>query len=388
MSRFLMVVPPLAGHVNPTLAVGDELERRGHEVAWAGHPELVPALLPVGRRLLPAGGAFSAAAMGGARQRWLHLRAFAALKALWEEVLIPLGGAMVAGVEAAVDTFAPDVIVADQQALAGGLVARRRGFTWATSASTFSELTRPYASVPKVEAWVAGHLASFEAAFGGTGAPGPGDLRFSEHLVLAYTTPELSGGLDDRPGVAFVGPAIGPRPSGPPFPWDWIVPGRRLVLASLGTHNAEAGARFYRALVEAVGPGTQLVVVAPPGVVGEVPGNVLVQVTVPQLDLMARVDAVVTHGGINTVNEALMHGVPLVVAPIRDDQPIIAERVSASGAGLQVRFGRVQAGELSDCLRAVLDEPRFRRAARRIGDAFAAAGGAAAAADHLEKLAG
>src|SRR6266513_641672 len=126
MSRFLIVVPPLAGHVNPTVAVGRELQRRGHEVAWAGHPDLVAPLLPAGCRLWPAGGDFSAEDMAGARARWLNLRAFAALAALWDEVLIPLGAAMVDGVEAAVDGYRPDVVVADQQALAGAVVGWRR----------------------------------------------------------------------------------------------------------------------------------------------------------------------------------------------------------------------------------------------------------------------
>ena len=40
MSRFLFVVPPMAGHVNPTLPVGRELAARGHDVAWAGPPEV------------------------------------------------------------------------------------------------------------------------------------------------------------------------------------------------------------------------------------------------------------------------------------------------------------------------------------------------------------
>jgi UDP:flavonoid glycosyltransferase YjiC (YdhE family) len=37
-------------------------------------------------------------------------------------------------------------------------------------------------------------------------------------------------------------------------------------------------------------------------------------------------------------------------------------------------------------LRSVLGDPAYRAAARRIGDSFALAGGASAAADHLEKL--
>jgi UDP:flavonoid glycosyltransferase YjiC (YdhE family) len=383
LSRFLFVVPPLAGHVNPTVAVGRELQGRGHDVAWAGHPDLVAPLLAPGCRLLPAGGDFSVEDIAAARERWLHQRGFAALKALWEEVLIPLGAAMVDGVESAVDAVGPDVLVADQQTLAGAVVARRRGLPWATSASTFSELTRPYASMPKIEAWVAELLEQFQRSFG---APG-GDLRFSEHLVLSYSVPELAGPVEVACSPTFVGPALGERPPGPSFPWEWLEPGRRLVLASLGTHNGEVGARFYRALVDAIDPDLQLVVVAPPELIGSVPDNVVVQGSVPQLALLERCAAVVTHAGVNTVNECLVHGVPMVVAPIRDDQPVIAGRVAAVGAGIQVRFGRVQPADLRAALYGVLDDPAYRAAARRMGEAFAQAGGAVAAADHLEKLA-
>jgi UDP:flavonoid glycosyltransferase YjiC (YdhE family) len=412
MSRFLIVVPPLAGHVNPTVAVGRELQRRGHEVAWAGHPELVAPLLPADCRLWPAGGDFSAEDMAGARARWLNLRAFAALAALWDEVLIPLGAAMVDGVEAAVDGYDPDVVVADQQALAGAVVARRRGLPWATSASTFAELTRPYASMPKVEAWVAERLEAFQHSYG----VGGGDLRFSEHLVISYTVPELAGPVQVPCSPAFVGPALGERPPGPSFPWEWLDPARQLVVVSLGTHNQEAGARFYRVLVDAAGsipsgrlegrsvlsgrlegrpvlsgrlegrPGLQMVLVAPPELVGPVPGHILVRPSVPQLALLARCSAVVTHGGVNTVNECLVAGVPMVLAPIRDDQPIIAGRVAAVAAGIQVRFGRVQPAEMAAALRSVLDDPAYRAAARRMGASFALAGGAATAADLLEKL--
>ncbi len=104
---------------------------------------------------------------------------------------------------------------------------------------------------------------------------------------------------------------------------------------------------------------------------------------VPQLDLMPRLSAVVSHGGNNTVCEALAHGVPLVVAPVRDDQPVIGEQVVRTGAGLRVRFGRVSAPALRESIVSVLDEPSFRVAARRLRGDFAAAGGAVAAADRL-----
>ncbi|MFD9522852.1 glycosyltransferase [Streptomyces sp. NPDC059979] len=387
--RVLFTVPPLAGHVNPTVAVGAELAARGHEVAWTGPAAALARLLPAQARILPAGedvgGGYSAL-----HERWRDLRGVGALRFLWEEALVPLARAMVPGVTRAVRAFGPDVLVADQQALAGPLVARRLGVPWATSASTSAELTRPFADFPKVGEWVAGQISGLLAEYGAAGDPGGWDPRFSERLVLVFSTPELVGSAGDfPPHHAFVGPAFGARPPSPGFPWQRLDPARRRVLVSLGTLNQEAGARFYGAVLgaaERLAEEVQFVLAAPAALIGAAPDHVLLQESVPQLELLPHLDAVVCHAGHNTVCEALAHGLPLVVAPIRDDQPIVARQVVEAGAGIRVRFGRTRAEELRDALTAVLDEPGPRRAARRIQASFAAAGGAAAAADRLEKL--
>jgi UDP:flavonoid glycosyltransferase YjiC (YdhE family) len=102
---------------------------------------------------------------------------------------------------------------------------------------------------------------------------------------------------------------------------------------------------------------------------------------------MPRLDAVVSHGGLNTVCEALAHGLPLVIAPIKGDQPINAAQVAAAGAGIRVRFARTRPGPLRDAVLAVLDDPSYRAAAARVRESFSAAGGAQAAAGLLEELA-
>ncbi|MGB8256886.1 MAG: glycosyltransferase, partial [Pseudonocardiaceae bacterium] len=131
MSRFLFVVPPLAGHTLPTVAVGRELADRGHQVAWAGPAEIVGPLLPPGTTLIPVDANFGGETLAQLLHRWRGLRGAAAFRSLWADLLIPLAVSMVAGVEAAVDEFIPDVLVVDQQAVAGALVARRRGLPWA-----------------------------------------------------------------------------------------------------------------------------------------------------------------------------------------------------------------------------------------------------------------
>jgi MGT family glycosyltransferase len=218
----------------------------------------------------------------------------------------------------------------------------------------------------------------------------PVDLRFSDGLVLAFTTATLVGPVCDFPGhYIFVGPAIGARASAPEFPWDWLDPDRQHILVSLGTVNGGVGRRFFATAVAAVASladRLQVIIVAPSDVVGPAPDHVMVREFVPQVDLLPHLDAVVSHAGHNTVCEALAHGVPLVVAPIRDDQPVIAGQVVDAGAGIRVHFGRVGATELGNAITTVLDDPTYRAAARRVQTSFATAGGATVAADHLEKL--
>lgn len=388
MARMLFVVPPLVGHTNPTVSVARALEARGHEVAWAAHPRAVRPLLPDNARLFALDDAYPAERWAEAEARARALRGLAALAFLYEEFIVPLARAMVPGVDKAVRAFCPDVTIVDQQAVAGAVVCRKRGLRWATFATTSAAITDPLADLPKVRDWRDAQLAKLEqeAGLAPSGAP---DL--SPELVIAFTTRELVGASAQvPPQVRFVGPAIVDRPETAAFPWDALArPPARRVLVSLGTVNTEAGDRFYPVALDALGgvADLQAVMVAPERFAAGAPDNVLVRSFVPQLALLPHMHAVVCHAGHNTVCESLANGLPLVVLPIKDDQPVVAQQVAGAGAGIRLKFGRVHAAELRAAVLRVLDEPSFREAAVRIGASFAAAGGAERAAELLEGLA-
>ncbi|SCK48694.1 glycosyltransferase [Streptomyces sp. WMMB 322] len=391
MTRLLFVVPPLVGHTNPLLGVAAELTRRGHRVAWAGYGELI-------RRLAGEDAEVHETRMPDSDLgRPPKLTGPAAFRFLWEDFFAPLAGLMAPGVDSAIREFRPDLVVADQHAVAGALVAERHGIPYVTSVTTSAELTDPLSSMPKVEAWLKGIFASLRAEFGDERCSG--DPRFSPHGIVAFTGRALLG---DAPlpwdGVHMVGPAIAPRAPRCDFPYGELDPGRRKVLVTLGTANADAGGRFLGeavAALEGLRETVQGIVVDPGGVLGVPreqtgPGQsgLLVREYVPQLDLLPHLDAVVCHGGHNTVCESLWHGVPLVLAPIRDDQPIVSGQVVDAGAGVRVRFNRVDAPRLAAAVTSVLDPAGgHKEAAEAIGRSFREAGGARAAADHLDRIA-
>lgn len=387
MARILIVVPPFAGHVNPTVSLGAELLRRGHEVAWAGPAAGVDGHLAAGQRLYDTNPELDREGLEAGLSAGIGQRGVVALKSLWEEVLLPLARAMLPGAAAAVDDFGPDLLVCDQQALAGAVVALRRDIPWITSATTSAELADPLALVPRVGGWVRDQLQALQRDAGVPGElAGRTELRRSPLLTIAYTTAALAGPDTAWPSpVCFIGPALGDRAERGDFCWERLRPERPTVLVTLGTLNAPAGGRFFS--VAAAGlerADLNVVCVAPPELLPGPPDNFVVRPRVPQLALLERVQAVVCHAGHNTVCESLARGIPLVLAPIRDDQPIVADQVARAGAGVRVRFGRVRPAGLALALQRVLDEPRFGERARELAASFAAAGGAPHAAARIE----
>jgi UDP:flavonoid glycosyltransferase YjiC (YdhE family) len=182
---------------------------------------------------------------------------------------------------------------------------------------------------------------------------------------------------------------LGDRPNAPEFPWHAWDPARRHILVTVGTLVGHMVGDFYERMAAALAPMARDVqaVFVTSGVTGNpFPDNVIDAELVPMLELMPRLDAVVCHAG-GAAGEALAYGVPLVVTPVRAEQVAVARQVADAGAGIELSILDARADELAAALRAVLDEPSYRRNAKRIAAEFAAAGGARAAAAELVALA-
>src|SRR6478735_8752720 len=96
------------------------------------------------------------------------------------------------------------------------------------------------------------------------------------------------------------------------------------------------------------------------------PPNVHVENYVPQSLLLPYCNAVVTHGGHNTVLGALGYGVPLVVIPFYADQPDNASRCTAIGVGRAISPSELSPEKVREGVSAVLGDERYKRRALQI----------------------
>jgi len=379
VSRFLFVPVPVVARLWPAVAIGDALAAGGHEVAWCGPESNLGPLLGPGATIYPT---------GQRSYREFHQSGTAAVRELWDEYVVPLNRFIQGPVDRAVAEYQPDVVVADQYALAGALAAYKQGVRWASLCAGVLELTPP-AGEPGLQEFVRSRLQqAWERA--GLSPDDRVDLRFSPYLVIATTSAALTGTVPMPDNCVLVGAALGPRRTDPDFDWDWLDPGRRHVLVTAGTLSAHLVHGFVPRIMAALEPmagRVQAVLNASQELMPDPPSHVLVTPRIPMLELMPRLDAVVCTGGQSTVNEALVCGVPLVVAPIRLGELSVAEQVTLAGAGIAVSFAEATPAQLAAAVTALLDEPGYRAQARRIGAEFSAAGGTGTAAARLVALA-
>ncbi|MFF3438434.1 macrolide family glycosyltransferase [Streptosporangium sp. NPDC002721] len=387
MSTVAFLNIAMHGHVNPTLPVVAELVRRGHSVVYHTSPafsEEIAAtgatvfLYPGGDRPLPDPPMPLTMLDGLAR----------AAVGLLPAVLSDLR------------RVRPDLVVHGAMCPWGAVAARELRVPAAATFTTFAfnrhapspthasrELLVSAVRRPR-NAW--GYLRSrweLYRRYDTRGLPLLDLANARQPLNLVFTSRAFQPGADafDR-SYRFVGPSLGARPPDPSFPADRL---RDPVLyASLGT-VFDATPWLLRPFAAALAPLGGTVVISTgrtdPAELDPLPANVLARRFVPQPEVLARAALFVTHGGMNSVNEAMHAGVPMLVVPQGADQPLVARRVVELGAGLSIRTRDVAVGTVNALARHLLRERRFRVASATLRVAQREAGGHLRAADELER---
>ncbi len=118
----------------------------------------------------------------------------------------------------------------------------------------------------------------------------------------------------------------------------------------------------------------------------EIPPNFIIRDYMPQLQILKYTDVFLTHGGMNSVQESLYFGVPMVIVPQAMDQFINGHRAAALGAGIFLNKANPKAAELRAAVEKMLYNPSYREKAKLAGDEARRAGGVEAAVRAIENF--
>jgi MGT family glycosyltransferase len=125
-----------------------------------------------------------------------------------------------------------------------------------------------------------------------------------------------------------------------------------LSLGSLGSGDVP----LMRRLVEVLGatPHRYIVSKGPQHTEYELADNMAGEEFLPQTSVLGRVELVITHGGNNTVTEALHFGVPMIVLPLFWDQHDNAQRMDETGCGVRLSTYTFEPPQMSDAIDRLL----------------------------------
>ncbi|XP_065606836.1 UDP-glucuronosyltransferase 1A1-like isoform X5 [Cyrtonyx montezumae] len=144
-----------------------------------------------------------------------------------------------------------------------------------------------------------------------------------------------------------------------------------IVVFSLGSMVSEIPMKKAMEIADALGSVPQTVLwrytgEAPPNL----PKNVKLVKWLPQNDLLAhpKTRAFITHGGSHGVYEGICNAVPMVIMPLFGDQMDNAKRVESRGAGLTLNILEMTSKDISDALKAVINDKKYKENIQRLSD--------------------
>jgi UDP:flavonoid glycosyltransferase YjiC (YdhE family) len=162
-----------------------------------------------------------------------------------------------------------------------------------------------------------------------------------------------------------------------PFPWPLLGDDQPLIYCSLGTQSSlySEGKEILQRLIEAIGRTNYQMVLS----IGnhlrldefrDTPPNVILVNSAPQLKMLRKASMMITHGGLNTIKECILLGVPMIVFPMGRDQPRNASRVAYHGLGVMGDIQRLSVEQVTSLISKVECNPMIRANVEAMRDVF------------------
>ncbi|NLG05418.1 MAG: glycosyl transferase [Clostridia bacterium] len=376
MAKILMINLPYVGHTNPTLLLTKELVQRGHSVSYINAPEFRESIEETGAKFIPYIN----------YPEGLHFQQIK-IKCFW--------AAFETGLSVGEDY---DIIIYEMFFFLGKLLAECLQKPCIRQFSTFAWNKQVEELVMKSSVFYYPLSNDFAKKIVTELVAHKIDLKYDNimdeiamnvpDLNIVYTSREfqiLEEQFDQR--FQFVGPALEDKKTDVVIPYQSMK--YPIIYISLGnalTNNK----RFLKKCIEAFGHKKVNVImsigpfISEEGL-GEVPGNIYIYQTVPQLDVLRHASLLITHGGMNSIGEAMYYGVPMILVPMGTDQPMNTDRVEEFGLGKKINWLTTSARNLSGLAYSIIKDQEIKERCETMKCYMQQAGGITRAADCVEE---
>jgi UDP:flavonoid glycosyltransferase YjiC (YdhE family) len=376
MARILWLNWSGGGNLPPSLGVARVLIERGHELAFAGRPEMVPRVKTAGFRAIEI------------TQAYAQVDRYSQGLPLTRPACYLTSPAVEDQVQDIVAAEAPDLILIDAMFPAALAHAGEFGRPSAVFVHTFV--------FRQLDMWrrVIGMFDGMRQQAGFAGLP-PLDALWQprERIISTSLAAFDAAPLPGWEMVGHVGPVLEDEKFAVPraLPWPGVDP-TPLVMVSFSTMFEQRNVEKMQRTLDALADFQVHVVATTAGIVAPselaVPDNAVALDYAAHDPIMQRAALVITHGGHGTAMRALRHGLPMILIPgLAGDQPYVAAAMQEFGAGLALP-GDANVAAIREAAQRILSTPSFRQNAAARGKALTGVEGAANAADEVEGLLG
>ncbi len=354
--NILMINLPFSGHTNPTLPLAEELVKRGHKVKYINAEPFRRAIEQTGAEFVPYID-FPKEPTEQEKKKLSFRAAFrTAMKRKEKFDLLIYEMFFYPGIDIAKRKHIPCVRQFSQPAWSAE--------TWKDAPLLFR------ASARLIDMQVLPKKAAEKMKLKNT-CLRDGIIHSKPDLNIVYVSDPFQGNREAfGDDYLFLIPKAKAAESNIKIPYDSMK--SPIVYISLGSIISNKG--FCRECIKAFGSTGFSVILntgrISPESLGTIPENIHAYSFVPQIEVLSHTDVFLTHCGMNSVNEALTLGVPMVAMPFLNDQITNAKRIVELGLGKKVRSFPSRGKELYEAVCSVYKDNMIKQNVLKMQDAI------------------
>ena len=366
MMKFLFTVQPLFGHFHAMMPLALALKDYGYEVAFATGKSFGPTVQHVGFQHFPCGLDLT----GEPNSIFETLPDWETVRARYPSVgaqqvygfTQALAPCMAGDVIGLMKTWRPDVVVRDPLEFGGYIAGEHYGIPHATI--TWAIYINPKLLCPEALIDLRQRCA----------LPNDPELNtFDRYLVFNFLPLAWQFPMAPFPPVThrFCAPPFDASSADRLPAWVSTLPDRPTIYATLGTTFNQSPAVFQSILTALNTDDVNVIITVgrtmDPAQFRPLPAHIHIERYIPQTLILPRCEAILFHGGYNSLHSALWHGLPMVITPLGagDQYPtgLLCEKL---GAGIMVKDQPPEPEAIRAALKAVIAHPQYRARAQQL----------------------